>query len=370
MDPTKLANFNDFLHELRTNELATLRGRAAILLSAGCSGTWYFDWVRQCIGPSLRTHIGVEAYSRKPDSLPPEAHWIDNPIQDMHDVSDGHADLVFAGQTVEHLWPAEFVGFLREAHRVLRPGGLLVLDSPNRELTLPMSWYHPEHTMEFTVPEIRELVGLAGFQVTSLRGVWLCRERGSIMRLDPLPEPPEWEGRVDAARLRAEDSFVWWLEASREDRAPDIEELQRRVEEVYARTRPQDLARVFHGAGSSAVDGAVRYQESRSGEQGYLAYGPYAPFPPGVYVANFYIRTNAPRTSSLPACTMDIAEQCGEHVIASYQLKCSEVGQSWERWRVGFRFTTVRFGVEFRLFATGAMPLSVKVPIEVTEQPQ
>ena len=104
MDPSKLTDCNNFLHELTTKELARLRGRAEVLLSAGCSGQWYFNWIREWLGPSLRAHMG-EVYSSRPDSMPPEARWIDDPITDMRDVASGEVDLVFAGQTVEHLWP-------------------------------------------------------------------------------------------------------------------------------------------------------------------------------------------------------------------------------------------------------------------------
>jgi len=46
-------------------------------------------------------------------------------------VEDDSVDLVFAGQTTEHLWAHELTGFLLQAHRVLHVDGLLVMDSPN-----------------------------------------------------------------------------------------------------------------------------------------------------------------------------------------------------------------------------------------------
>ncbi len=367
MDPSKLADFNAFLHELRTRELAKSRGRAGVLLSAGCSGAWYFDWIQECLGPSLRVHIGVEAYSPRPETLPPEARWIDNPITDMRDVASGGADMVFAGQTVEHLWPHEFTGFMLEAHRVLRPRGLLVLDSPNRELTWALNWHHPEHTMEFTVPEIRELVELAGFRVTALRGVWLCREGRNVMRLEPLPEPPPWPARVEAAVSRAEDSFVWWLEAVRDDRGPQIEKLGQRLGEIFAHTRPHDLARAFHAVGSTREDAGGRWQEAQQGEAGYLAYGPYAPFPPGAYAAHFQIRTSARSRSADPACKMDVATDCGRRVITSYQLRCCDVEDHWEGWQLRFRLKAMQFGLEFRLLSTGQIPIALRIPIQIEQ---
>jgi 2-polyprenyl-3-methyl-5-hydroxy-6-metoxy-1,4-benzoquinol methylase len=43
--------------------------------------------------------------------------------------ADDYADVVMAGEIIEHIVDTE--GFLREIHRVLRPGGALVLSTPN-----------------------------------------------------------------------------------------------------------------------------------------------------------------------------------------------------------------------------------------------
>jgi O-antigen chain-terminating methyltransferase len=45
--------------------------------------------------------------------------------------ADGTLGGVFAAQVAEHLPPAVLQGMLREAHRALRPGGLLVLETVN-----------------------------------------------------------------------------------------------------------------------------------------------------------------------------------------------------------------------------------------------
>jgi SAM-dependent methyltransferase len=72
---------------------------------------------------------------RPPDPLPPKVEWLQRNLGDLSPIDDGSVDLVFAGQVIEHLWPEDVAGFLAEAHRVLRPGGFLALDSPNRLVT-------------------------------------------------------------------------------------------------------------------------------------------------------------------------------------------------------------------------------------------
>ena len=79
----------------------------------------------------------------------------------MSEVGNASCDLVFSGQNLEHLWPDEVSGFLLEAARVLRPGGHLVVDSPNRLLTAPLNWSHPEHTIELTLAEVAKMRGVS-----------------------------------------------------------------------------------------------------------------------------------------------------------------------------------------------------------------
>src|SRR5690242_14554522 len=165
------------LHELRTRELRKMPPGAETFLSGGASGSWYFDWVRDNYPGKLRKHIGVEAYLPRPETLPPEVEWIADYLGNMHHVPTGAVDLVFAGETVEHVWPDDLANFLCESHRVLRPGGWLVLDSPNRRVTQPLKWYYGQHTAELTVDEAVEIARLAGFGEARVRGLWLCYHR-------------------------------------------------------------------------------------------------------------------------------------------------------------------------------------------------
>ena len=113
----KFENFNDFIHFLRTQELKQIPQGFSVFLSAGCSGRWYFDWINENY-PGIKKHIGVEAYSPKPVDLPPEVIWSKDLLSEMKSVGDNSIEIAFAGQTIEHLWPEQFSGFLKEIHRV------------------------------------------------------------------------------------------------------------------------------------------------------------------------------------------------------------------------------------------------------------
>ncbi len=71
---------------------------------------------------------------------------------------DASYDVVAAFEVIEHLADAE--GFLREVQRVLRPGGVLLVSTPNRRFyTEERGFQNPFHTREYDDPEFRDLLG-------------------------------------------------------------------------------------------------------------------------------------------------------------------------------------------------------------------
>lgn len=100
-------------------------------------------------------------------------------------------DAVTCLQVVEHLW--DLRGFLRECRRALRPGGELVVTTPQRLTFSPglgrgEKPVNPFHVEEFDGEQLSELLVDAGFARVEMRGVHhgprLCAweiEHGSIV---------------------------------------------------------------------------------------------------------------------------------------------------------------------------------------------
>jgi SAM-dependent methyltransferase len=80
-------------------------------------------------------------------------------------------DVVVTLQVIEHLW--DQAGFLHECRRVLRPGGRLLISTPNRITFSPgqENPLNPFHAKEFSPSELDELVRGAGFGVEFIGGV-------------------------------------------------------------------------------------------------------------------------------------------------------------------------------------------------------
>ncbi|KUI40072.1 SAM-dependent methyltransferase [Mycobacterium sp. GA-1199] len=87
-------------------------------------------------------------------------------------LADSSVDVVVNFQVIEHLWDQG--QFVRECRRVLRPGGCLLMSTPNRVTFSPGrdTPINPFHTRELNAAELTELLATEGFAVKCLYGVF------------------------------------------------------------------------------------------------------------------------------------------------------------------------------------------------------
>jgi SAM-dependent methyltransferase len=141
---------------------------------------------------------------------------------------DASVDVVVNFQVIEHLWDQP--QFITECLRLLRPGGLLLMSTPNRITFTPGSDtpLNPFHTRELNAAELRQLLEDGGFTVDGMYGVFHgprlaamdARHGGSIIDAQiaravadaPWPE----DLLADVAAVRCED-FEIESETSRRD---------------------------------------------------------------------------------------------------------------------------------------------------------
>jgi len=94
-------------------------------------------------------------------------------MTDLTSFADGSVDLVYSGQSFEHVTPEDGVLVLKEVFRILRPGGHLALDTPNGRVTRLQQddFIDPDHKVEYSVEEMVDLLAGAGFAIVSMSGL-------------------------------------------------------------------------------------------------------------------------------------------------------------------------------------------------------
>jgi hypothetical protein len=357
---------NLMLHHARSALLREMPPGTKRLLSAGCSGLWYFDWIEKCYG-HVHEHIGLEFYVPEPAGLPQNVKWIANTASDMSEIPNETCDMVFSGQNLEHLWPEEMAGFLVEAARVLRPSGYIVVDSPNSALTDPLNWSHPEHTIELTVDEIIRLLTLAGFEVTKTAGIWLCRDpkTARILPFDPNEPDPQWSvtERLIGAYASPRESFIWWIEGRRTNIAPQRQAVEKMLQDLYRTHWPKRIQRLVASPNRQLEhrDGG-HWVIAQAGEAGLVFNGPAVPLRAGRYRCTFKLKADSKADESYAVC----------EIVAGIEeletLARCEVAADQTAATLDFTLDKLRFGIQFRCSSLGRTGFSVCRRIALQEE--
>ena len=148
----------------------------AVVLEAGCGegygAAMLADTARLVIGLDYDAQTATHVAARYGNVAMTRANLAQLPVRG--DAVDVLANL----QVIEHLWDQP--GFLAECARVLRPGGLLLVTTPNRITFSPGrdTPLNPFHTRELSAAELSELLTDAGFEVREMLGL----HHGSALR--------------------------------------------------------------------------------------------------------------------------------------------------------------------------------------------
>jgi SAM-dependent methyltransferase len=95
----------------------------------------------------------------------PSAVFLDAFIPPFKGIEDNSIDTLVSFQVIEHI--EDDLGFLKEIHRVLRPGGKAFLTTPNRTYTLSRN---PWHIREYTGKELLALSKKV-FSICRMQGI-------------------------------------------------------------------------------------------------------------------------------------------------------------------------------------------------------
>ena len=124
---------------------------AQALLDAGARAVTALEFDPTTCRHAATTYPGIDIVQANLDALP---------------LRSGAVDAVISCQVIEHLW--DLPRFLRECRRVLRPGGAVVVTTPNRLTFSPGLGrgerpVNPFHVEEFDAAQVGALLVDAGF---------------------------------------------------------------------------------------------------------------------------------------------------------------------------------------------------------------
>jgi ubiquinone/menaquinone biosynthesis C-methylase UbiE len=121
------------------------------------------------LAPKADHYIAVDKYNTEiSDELKKENNitFIQAEVPPLKGIEDNSVDFVVTFQVIEHIDDDEM--FLQEIHRVLKPGGKLILTTPNSMMSLTRN---PWHTREYNPEQMGEVLKIS-FDNYELKGVF------------------------------------------------------------------------------------------------------------------------------------------------------------------------------------------------------
>jgi len=100
-------------------------------------------------------YTGIDKYKTLTDELKaeyPQADFKAMHIPPLKGIEDNSFDTVVSFQVIEHI--KDDITFLKEIHRVLKPGGKAIISTPNKKMTLTRN---PWHVREYFAPELEKI---------------------------------------------------------------------------------------------------------------------------------------------------------------------------------------------------------------------
>ena len=121
------------------------------LLEVGCGEGRGIDWLL----PAVNSYTAIDKIASVIDMLQqkyPQSKFLSGNIPPLSAFDDNSFDSVVSFQVIEHIQNDRL--FLKEIHRVLKPGGIALITTPNRPYSLSRN---PWHIREYTAIELTNL---------------------------------------------------------------------------------------------------------------------------------------------------------------------------------------------------------------------
>ncbi len=122
----------------------------------------------ELVAPKAASYTGVDKIRQVIDRLKaghPQYDFRQMVIPPFTGLDDGSFDIVVSFQVIEHI--KDDLGYLKEIHRVLKPGGKALITTPNIKKSLSRN---PWHIREYTAEQLTELANKV-FSKVEMKGI-------------------------------------------------------------------------------------------------------------------------------------------------------------------------------------------------------
>lgn len=118
------------------------------------------------LAPKAQSYVAVDKFETPLESNNTNVQFIRMKVPPLVGLSDNDFDIVVCFQVIEHIKKDRL--FLEEICRVLKPGGVLILTTPNINMSLTRN---PWHVREYDLNQIKKLLSEV-FSVFEIKGVY------------------------------------------------------------------------------------------------------------------------------------------------------------------------------------------------------
>jgi len=120
---------------------------------------------RMLNAPELTQHIRYKSC---------DIEYVYTSMSDLSSFEEGSFDLIWSGQSIEHVTKEDAEKVFAQAYKLLKPGGKLALDTPNRAATqiqCPEGYIHPEHKIEYFYSDLCQILENHNFKIVEAKGI-------------------------------------------------------------------------------------------------------------------------------------------------------------------------------------------------------